>query len=569
MASTLRLPLIVALSLLPAFSQTRLPKTGRTPVVLLNGYQLICSNSIPSSNNFGNLETLLREDGIPVAFYNNCTAGRLPIEILGQRFGEWLDQLQYEDGSPVDKVDAVTHSMGGLIVRAYLSGKRDGVGIFLPPPVHKIRKLAMIASPNFGVDLPITVDVQSAEQLLGSQFLFDMATWNQGLDNLREVDAISILGTAGSLGQSGATDGLIGVTSAAATSFYGYAEERTRVLPYCHIDSILVTCRNGAPFLAKVDTRMHATYTIVSAFLKDDPAWRSIGVTPSKDPFLSKFGGLLLGFRNNANVPLTSIQSVTVSDPTVRLARSDAGLFGNQFVPPAPLTVQAAGDATQQIKLAPGAGIYTAAVAKPGVLIARVTPAFGPVPSLHASPRMIVSIYGQELATATEQAQALPLPEKLGGATVRVAGRAVGLTYASPGQINAVLPEDATGLVTLIVSTDRSQHAVNLLIEPAVPALFTSAVRPSDYSLITPAAPAHAGEILVLFATGLGRGDQLVTANVNGQPAKVLYGGPAPVYPGLDQINLELPQNLSPAPSIPLTVTVNGRVSNTILISVQ
>ena len=569
MASTLRVLLIVAVSLLPAYSQTRLPKTGRTPVVLLNGYQLACSNSIPSSNTFGNLETLLREDGVPVAFYNNCTAGRLPIEILGQRFGEWLDQLRYDDGSPVDKVDAVTHSMGGLIVRAYLSGKRDGVGIFLPPPVHKIRKLVMIASPNYGVDIPITVDVQSAQQLLGSQFLFDLATWNQGLENLREVDAISILGTAGSVGPSGATDGLIAVTSAAATSFYGYAEERTRVLPYCHIDSVVVFCRGGSPLIAKVDTRMHAAYAIVSAFLKDDPGWRGIGVAPSKDAVLSKFGGLLLGFRNNANTPLTSIQSVTVSDPSVRLSRSDAGFFNSQFVQPLPLTIQAAGDAAQQVKLTPMAGIYAAAVAKPGVLIGRVTAAFGPVPSLHAAPRMIVSIYGQELATATEQAQALPLPEKLGGATVRVAGRPIGLTYASPGQINAVLPEDASGLVTLTVSTDRSQHSVNLLIEPAVPALFSSAVRPSDYSLITPAAPAHAGEILVLFATGLGRGDQLVTADVNGKPAKVLYGGPAPVYPGLDQINLELPQDLAPATSTPLTVTVNGRQSNIIVISVQ
>jgi uncharacterized protein (TIGR03437 family) len=314
---------------------------------------------------------------------------------------------------------------------------------------------------------------------------------------------------------------------------------------------------------------MHATYAIASAFLKDDPAWRSLGEPPSRDPVLSKTGGVMLSFRNNANGPVTGIQSVTASDASVKFSKSEAGFFLNQFVPAADLTVQAAGDPAQQIRLRPAAGAYTVAVSKPGARIARVTPAFGPVPSLHVAPRMIVAIYGQELATSTEQAQALPLPEKLGGATVRVAGRNLGIAYASPAQINAVLPEDLSGLVNLAVSTDRSQSSLNLLVEPAVPALYTYAVRPSDYSLITPDAPAHPGEIVVVFATGLGRGDLVVAAEAGGMPAKVLYGGPAPVYPGLDQINLQLPQDLAAGQAIPLRVTVNGRPSNTINLSVQ
>ncbi len=77
------------------------------------------------------------------------------------------------------------------------------------------------------------------------------------------------------------------------------------------------------------------------------------------------------------------------------------------------------------------------------------------------------------------------------------------------------------------------------------------------------ARPAHAGEYLVLYLTGLGRKAQTfgegaapqrassavetVEISVEGQAAQVVYAGVQPQYPGLDQITLRLPQYTLPA----------------------
>lgn len=65
-----------------------LPKasTGRNPVVLLNGFQLVCTNSsstlTASQDTFGQLASLLGGDGAPVVFFNNCSYGDISIEQL-------------------------------------------------------------------------------------------------------------------------------------------------------------------------------------------------------------------------------------------------------------------------------------------------------------------------------------------------------------------------------------------------------------------------------------------------------------------------------------------------------
>ncbi len=56
------------------------------------------------------------------------------------------------------------------------------------------------------------------------------------------------------------------------------------------------------------------------------------------------------------------------------------------------------------------------------------------------APGSIVSIFGNNLATATDAATRFPLPLELAGASVRINGIAAPLLYASPGQINAQVP---------------------------------------------------------------------------------------------------------------------------------
>jgi triacylglycerol esterase/lipase EstA (alpha/beta hydrolase family) len=48
------------------------------------------------------------------------------------------------------------HSMGGLIIRSYLAGKRED-GTFAPPFNHRIRKAVFIGTPQFGTNFFLLV----------------------------------------------------------------------------------------------------------------------------------------------------------------------------------------------------------------------------------------------------------------------------------------------------------------------------------------------------------------------------------------------------------------------------
>ena len=97
-------------------------------------------------------------------------------------------------------MDVVGYSMGGLIVRSYLSGKQEAQGQFTPPPNILIGKVIFIATPHFGspvAALAFGGSTQADELSSGSHFLMDLNTWNQNRDDLRGIDAIAIAGTGG------------------------------------------------------------------------------------------------------------------------------------------------------------------------------------------------------------------------------------------------------------------------------------------------------------------------------------------------------------------------------------
>src|SRR3954469_11421816 len=193
----LALPCLLSAQLIPSGSP--IPKGPNPPVVFLNGYQPSCSGS-SFSGTFGNADQVLQAAQIASVFFDNCavtstSSGRPTIEQLGSAFGTFLHGLRYTDGTAVTEVDVVAHSMGGLILRSYLAGKADATPAAYAPPVDTgIRKAVFLATPHFGTALAglLGNDAQTQEMALGSQFLFDLNTWNGGLDDLRGVDALSI-----------------------------------------------------------------------------------------------------------------------------------------------------------------------------------------------------------------------------------------------------------------------------------------------------------------------------------------------------------------------------------------
>jgi uncharacterized protein (TIGR03437 family) len=126
-----------------------------------------------------------------------------------------------------------------------------------------------------------------------------------------------------------------------------------------------------------------------------------------------------------------------------------------------------------------------------------------------------ISLFGKNLASATMSGPAGPAPNILGGTQVTINGIAAPLYYISPGQINAVVPWEASSasIATIqVINNGTSSNSVTMFLADSNPGVFTQsengigfgAATHADYSLITPSNPAQPGETILVFLTGLG-----------------------------------------------------------------
>ena len=220
-----------------------------------------------------------------------------------------------------------------------------------------------------------------------------------------------------------------------------------------------------------------------------------------------------------------------------------------------------------------GASIVNAADNQPGPL----------------APNTIATIYGKDMAYATQALSISDirgglLPTVLPGTGVRVlvGGIAAGLYYVSPTQINFLMPSILIpGTSDVQVALDgKGGPDVKIQIATSAPAIFqldadnAITTRP-DGSVVTPAKPAKPGDVILLYATGLGQvapplGDREIPATalriaqfadlkvtLDGAalaPDRILYAGVSPGFGGLYQINLRLPDATSTNPEIRITL---------------
>jgi uncharacterized protein (TIGR03437 family) len=207
------------------------------------------------------------------------------------------------------------------------------------------------------------------------------------------------------------------------------------------------------------------------------------------------------------------------------------------------------------------------------------------------TPNGLASIYGSNLAFRTQAISldsvgAGTLPTTLGGVRVIVGGLFASLLYVSPTQINFLMPgillPGQTTISVVRESTFTPPAPVTLLnVAPAVFVVNSLiAAEHADGSVVTADSPAHPGEVIVVFCTGLGgtnpqQIDGLVPAAaapillmgqlqvlLDGQPAppqNILYAGITPGFPGLYQINVQLPADLTGSPA--LQVQLDGQLS--------
>jgi uncharacterized protein (TIGR03437 family) len=197
-------------------------------------------------------------------------------------------------------------------------------------------------------------------------------------------------------------------------------------------------------------------------------------------------------------------------------------------------------------------------------------------------PNTIVTVYGTNLSFDTASANSVGgiLPTQLDGVSVLIGGYYANLFFVSPTQINLLIPYNLTaGATTLTVLRDSAAGpTIPITLNAAAPGMFVYngfvMATHLNGTLVSAALPATTGEIIVVYATGLGRvtpditpGRIVSTANplvasaqfqvlLNGKvcPAgSVLYVGLAPGFAGLYQINLVVPPLTPSNPQIQLS----------------
>ncbi len=220
----------------------------------------------------------------------------------------------------------------------------------------------------------------------------------------------------------------------------------------------------------------------------------------------------------------------------------------------------------------------------------------------------ITALFGAGLATTTQAATTLPLPDSIAGTSVKLtdsAGvdRKAPLFFVAPTQINLLVPPGtASGAATATVTSGNGNVFTGAIqIAAVAPGLFsanangqgvTAAValraRANGTQSFEPVAtfdstqnrfvsvPIDVGPetdtvFLLLYGTGVRFRSALSGAGVKigGVDAQVDYAGAQNDFAGLDQLNVRLPRSLIGRGEVDVALTVDGQMSNTVRINIK
>ncbi|MGE5570736.1 MAG: hypothetical protein ACM3S5_16985 [Rhodospirillales bacterium] len=200
------------------------------------------------------------------------------------------------------------------------------------------------------------------------------------------------------------------------------------------------------------------------------------------------------------------------------------------------------------------------------------------------APYTFATIFGERLADETRaRTEADSNIPGLGAVNVRVNDFEAMVFYISPEQVNFLIPImwKAEPVKVRLTKRGLSGPEVILELKEYAPALFqldaglVVAQRWPEYAVVTPESPARPGDIVVLYATGLGSFEDLVDDSaplwapleiaarsgfrvlLNSTPVEdsnILYAGAVGQHWGLYQINLRLPENVPDDPTIQIAI---------------
>jgi uncharacterized protein (TIGR03437 family) len=236
---------------------------------------------------------------------------------------------------------------------------------------------------------------------------------------------------------------------------------------------------------------------------------------------------------------------------------------------------------------------YDTAVASP--TISTVANAADGTSSL--APGGLVSITGTNLSPVNITTKEMPLPTALGESCLTVNGESVPMIFASSTLINAQLPYQTTGNVTMTLYTPGGvSDNFYLTLLPGAPAVFrngtsgdatglSTIVRASNSDYVTMSNPVHHNDSITIYLTGLGDTTPAIKAGVSapsnpkaeaiieptvtlgGTALPVSFAGLVPGQVGVYQIDVTVPKSTPTGISIPLTIS-QGSGSTTLNVRV-
>jgi uncharacterized protein (TIGR03437 family) len=189
------------------------------------------------------------------------------------------------------------------------------------------------------------------------------------------------------------------------------------------------------------------------------------------------------------------------------------------------------------------------------------------------APGTAISIFGLGLARANSET------------TVEIGGQAAAVIFATPFQVNAVVPLGlAAGSWPLRVTSAFGSSEATVDLRETAPAVFRlsgsqAAVTNQDGSLNAPNNPAARGQVVVLYGTGFGAVDAgqgalrrtvaAVTVRGGGVDLPVVYAGLTPGSIGLYQLNVQLPADMPPGLFQALEMRQGGVTANPVVIAIR
>jgi uncharacterized protein (TIGR03437 family) len=129
------------------------------------------------------------------------------------------------------------------------------------------------------------------------------------------------------------------------------------------------------------------------------------------------------------------------------------------------------------------------------------------------------------------------------------------------------------GTATQTISVSAVAPAIFLVGTP-----FSGAVTNQDGSLNSTINPLVRGQVMVVYATGLGAVNNQgqysvaaapVTVVLNGTEYPVVFAGLTPQFTGLYQVNVVFPLSAPPGLGVSLTLKQGGQLSNSVTVSLQ